>query len=54
MNGFQRIAVLIVGAGIATTILTNPAGVTAAGNAAYKLFGGGLATAMGRTRAAAA
>ena len=54
MSGFQRIAVLIVGAGIATTILTNPRGVAAAGSAAYKLFGGSLATAMGRNRAAVA
>lgn len=53
MSTFQRIGVLLVAAGMFTTAVTNPKGVTALFNGAYKLGAGSLATSMGRTKIAA-
>jgi len=52
VSTFQKIAVLLIGAGMFTTAATNPRGVTAIGNAGYKLAGGLLATSMGKTKIA--
>lgn len=53
MSTFQKIGVVLVGAGMFTTAVTNPKGVTALFNGAYKLGGGLLATSMGKTKIAA-
>lgn len=52
MGTFQKIGVLLVVAGMFTTAVTNPKGVTALTNGVYKLGAGSLATSMGRTRIA--
>lgn len=53
MTSIQKAFVLLVGAGMFTTAVTNPKGVTAVGNAIYKLTAGNLATSMGKTKIAA-
>lgn len=52
MNSVQKFLVLLVGAGMFTTAVTNPKGVTAVANGLYKLTAGNLATSMGKTRIA--
>lgn len=53
MDGIKKALVLLIGAGMFTTAVTNPKGVTAVANGLYKLTAGNLATSMGKTKIAA-